>query len=274
VAQKDLLANPEGRQPSGEPYGPSLTLGAAEVSPLDMAASYSVFATGGKRVPAAPVLKVTTADGSVVEDNTKRDGKNVLSTDVADNVTDVLRGVIASGTGKKADIGRPAAGKTGTSEDYGDAWFIGYTPSLTASVWMGFSDTRGRPLTNIKGIERVYGGTLPAQAWHDFMVNALKDVPPADFHQPAPILPVADALARVARGGFDPGDPRIVAPVLPTTIPLAPPPPVSAPPPDSGYPTYQDVTTTTLPVPTTRRPFLIFPPPPPTPTTTPPTVPP
>jgi penicillin-binding protein 1A len=259
------MVNPDGRQPSGEPYGPSLTLGAAEVSPLDMAAAYSVFAARGMQAPVTPVLKVVDSQGTVLEDHTARKPRRVLAEEVADNVTDVLRGVIASGTGRRADIGRPAAGKTGTSEDYGDAWFIGYTPVLSTSVWMGYSDTRSHSLVNIKGVPRVYGGTIPAQTWHDFMSEALKNVPPTDFNQPAPILPVADQLARVARGGFDPGDPRPVLGTPPTSVPLLAPPPVGAPNGDQGYIPYQDLPTTTAPnvpdytaTPTTRPPFRLF----------------
>jgi len=179
--------NPAGLLPNGEPYGPSLTLGAAEVSPLDMAAAYGVFAARGMQFPAAPVLKVTDAAGRVMEDNTARAGKRVLAPDVADGVTDVLKGVVGYGTGRAADIGRPdgTAGKTGTSESFGDAWFVGYTPSLVASVWMGYADSR-KPMVGVKGLRQVFGGTIPAQAWHDFMAAALEGTAPLSFTPPTP----------------------------------------------------------------------------------------
>ena len=154
----------DGIQANGDPYGISLTLGAAEVSPLDMAAAYSVFANRGNQLPATPILKVTDAKGNVIEDNTKRTPKRVLSEVVADNVTDALKGVVTSGTGTGAAIGRPdgTAGKTGSADENRDAWFVGFTPALSTSVWMGYSDSNTRSLYNIKGVSRVYGGTIPA----------------------------------------------------------------------------------------------------------------
>ncbi|HEX2119453.1 MAG TPA: transglycosylase domain-containing protein, partial [Acidimicrobiales bacterium] len=164
----------------GEPYGISLTLGAAETSPLDMAAAYSVFATRGMQYSATPIVKVTDANGRVLEDNTKRAGKRVLAEAVADNVTDALRGVINSGTGTGAGIGRPegSAGKTGSTEDNADAWFVGFTPALSTAIWMGYSDSNTKSLKNIKGVSTVYGGTIPASTWKDYMGQALKDAPP------------------------------------------------------------------------------------------------
>jgi penicillin-binding protein 1A len=182
------MINANGRGPSG-PYGPSLTLGSADVSPLDMASAYGVFAARGMQFPATPVVKVIAPDGSVLEDNSARAGKRVLDPSVADQVNDVLKGVVTGGTGTAANIGRPdgTAGKTGTTQSFSDAWFIGYTPQLVASVWMG--NTTGRqPLVNIKGLPAVYGGTIPAETWHDFMSQALAGVPVENFVPPnAPI---------------------------------------------------------------------------------------
>ena len=183
------MVNPKGIAPDGTPYGVSLTLGAAETSPLDMAAAYSVFANRGLQQPATPVVKVTDANGNVLEDNTKRKPKRVLAEVVADNVNDVLKGVVQGGTGTAAAIGRPdgTAGKTGTSEDFGDAWFVGYTPALATSIWMGYSDSRNRPLRNIKGVNPVYGGTIPARTWQAYMSEAEKVLPEANFASPAPL---------------------------------------------------------------------------------------
>ena len=138
------MVSADGNQPSGEPYGASLTLGAAEVSPLDMAAAFSVLAARGNQFAATPIVKVTDAYGQVLEDNTKRAPKRVLAENIADNLNDVLKGVITSGTGKGADIGRPdgSAGKTGSADLNRDAWFVGYTPALSTSVWMGYSDSQ------------------------------------------------------------------------------------------------------------------------------------
>src|SRR5579884_1051273 len=163
------MINANGRDNSGAPYGPSLTLGSQDVSPLDMAAAYGVFAARGMQYPATPVMKVVAPDGTVLEDNTARTGKQVLGPAIADLMNNILEGPVQNGTGTAAAIGRPngTAGKTGTTESYSDAWFVGYTPQLVASVWMG--DSTGRaPLVNIKGVPFVYGGTIPAQTWHNF----------------------------------------------------------------------------------------------------------
>ena len=164
----------DGKLPSGAPYGPSLALGAAEVSPLDMAASYGVFANRGIRLPASPVMKVTGADGEVLEDNTARRGRRVLPAVVADKVTEALRDVVEYGTGTAADIQlHAAAGKTGTAENYSDAWFVGFTPTLSTAVWMGYADSQ-RPLKDVSDHATVYGGSIPARTWGTFMKPALQ----------------------------------------------------------------------------------------------------
>ncbi|HWC11562.1 MAG TPA: transglycosylase domain-containing protein [Acidimicrobiales bacterium] len=164
----------DGKRAEGEPYGPSLALGAAEVSPLAMAAAYGVFANRGVRLPASPVVRVTAADGEVLEDNTARRGRRVLAAAVADRVTEALRDVVEYGTGTAAEIPVPAAGKTGTAENHTDAWFAGFTANLSTAVWMGYADSQ-RPLTHINGQARVYGGTIPARTWAAFMTSALVD---------------------------------------------------------------------------------------------------
>ena len=181
------MVNAQGKLPNGEDYGPSLTLGAAEVSPLDMAAAFGVFATRGMQYPVSPVTRVLDADGKVLEDNRTRGGKRVLEERIADQMNEVLKGVVGGGTAKAADIGRPngTAGKTGTSENFSDAWFVGYTPELSTAIWMGYADSQ-KPLVNVKGLPRVYGGTLPAKTWHTFMSAALEGKPATDFATPAP----------------------------------------------------------------------------------------
>ena len=234
--------SPDGKLPDGQPYSQLLTLGVAEVAPLDMAAAFGVFAARGTQSPATPIVKIDDVNGKVLEDNSARQPKRVLDQAVADTVTDVTRGVIASGTGKAANIGRPAAGKTGTADDNADAWFVGFTPTLSTAVWMGYSDGR-RPLRRIKGVSQVEGGTIPARTWKTFMSQAVSDVPVTDFDKPAPIEPIADALKRQARQGFDPGDkreppeppsggPYVVPPRKPPVTPpttVAPAPPAAPP---------------------------------------------
>jgi len=200
---------------SPQRHGASYTLGAIDVSPLDMASAFGVFDNHGVRVPATPVVLVKDASGKTLIDNrlnpTPPRGSRVLDPAVADNVTDILRGVIAGGTGRAADIGRPAAGKTGTTSDFTDAWFIGYVPTLSTAVWMGWKDTEDatkRSLRNVKGYAEVFGGTLPAQTWAAYMRVATKDIPVTDFNQPPPLQPVADAVDEAERHGIDPGEER------------------------------------------------------------------
>ncbi|HEV3353631.1 MAG TPA: transglycosylase domain-containing protein [Acidimicrobiales bacterium] len=190
---------------TGRQFQSSLTLGSPDVAPVDMAAAYSVFAARGLQNPATPIVKIEDSTGAVLEDNTKREPKRVMQEVIADNVTNVLQGVIAGGTGTGANINRPAAGKTGTTDNFGNAWFVGYTPTLSTAVWYGNSDGEvSDPLPH-----GTYGGTTPARTWANFMSEALKDVPVTDFNQPAPLKPVADELDRQARGGFDAGYRRL-----------------------------------------------------------------
>jgi penicillin-binding protein 1A len=227
------MVDPEGNLPSGEPYGPSLTLGAAEVSPLDMAAAFGVFSARGQRFSASPVVKVTDPNGKVLEDNTTRRPERVLTQAVADEMNSVLTGGVEFGTGTAANIARPGgtAGKTGTSEGFGDAWFVGYTPELSTSVWMGYADSR-QALENIKGTARVYGGTLPAATWKDFMTTALTGVPLSTFPVPGRVVrttPAVPSSPGPAQSGpspsttVDPRGPVITIPQGPgTTLPYVP----------------------------------------------------
>lgn len=154
----------------------SLVLGTAEVTPLKLAEAYNTFASGGVHRSAFAVVEAR-QDGKVVYRH-KSDSERVLSAKVANGVTDVLKGVIESGTGRRAKIDRPAAGKTGTTQEYGDAWFAGYVPQLTAVVWMGNRDDNrtmpGKPT----------GGDLPAHTWRQFMLAALEGTSAVDFPEP------------------------------------------------------------------------------------------
>ena len=160
--------------------GPAVTLGAQEVDPVQMAAAYATLASGG--MYAAPYLIgwVKDAQGRFLVRN---EPKPVRVTDraTAAVATDILRGVVSAGTGLRADINRPQAGKTGTSTRYHDAWFVGYTPDFAAAVWLGVA--RGQvAMTPRNGFRMtVSGGTLPAQAWARFAASALAGVPPRDF---------------------------------------------------------------------------------------------
>ena len=170
--------------------GPSLAIGAYEASPLQMAGAYGAFANGGKRVDPRPVRRILGPGGRVLADfGSSVPSEQVIAPDTAALVTHTLRGVILSGTGRAAAIGRPAAGKTGTSNDYSDAWFVGYTPQLVTAVWVGFPGSQ-TPMRNIEGVDRVTGGSWPARIWRDVMDHAMRPMPVVEFPAP-PVRPPA-----------------------------------------------------------------------------------
>jgi membrane peptidoglycan carboxypeptidase len=159
----------------------SLVLGTSNVTPLDMAAGYSTFMNSGERVKPSVVTRVTDAHGRVLyEAPTKRE--RVLSSDITDQVSWDLSGVITGGTGTGAAFGQPAAGKTGTTEDHKDAWFVGYTCKVTAAVWNGFVDDS--PMNNVRNRGPVFGGTYAAPIWGKFMAKATKDLDSCPYDRP------------------------------------------------------------------------------------------
>ena len=157
---------------------PSLTLGVASFTPLEMASAYATLAAGGVRTTPHLVVKVENSEGEVVHE-VEIEQEAVLEANDAYIVTDVLRGVIQNGTGTAADIGRPAAGKTGTTNEYTNAWFTGYVPQLATAVWIGNADNS--PLEG-----EITGGSVPAEIWSAYMSTALEKVEVEDF--PAPDL--------------------------------------------------------------------------------------
>ncbi|MDH4140228.1 MAG: PBP1A family penicillin-binding protein [Coriobacteriia bacterium] len=161
------------------PY-PSIALGSQNVTPLEMASAYGTLATNGVHYPAMAITKVVGPDGDVVFE-AEPDGERVLEPEIAYAATSILKGVISGGTGRRANIGRPAAGKTGTSQNYRDAWFVGYTPQLVTSVWVGYYETE-TAMRNVHGA-RGFGGTLAAPIWADFMKRALAGEPVLDFEK-------------------------------------------------------------------------------------------
>jgi penicillin-binding protein 1A len=162
----------------------SITLGTQAVTPLEMTNAYATLAARGIRRWATPVHTVRDASGAVLDRTTSGRGKRVISSNDADLVTYALENVIRYGTGTSANIGRPAAGKTGTAQDYVDAWFCGYVPRLATCVWIGYP--KGEiPLENVEGYSAVYGGTIPALIWHDFMLQATERMPVQEFPAPS-----------------------------------------------------------------------------------------
>lgn len=163
------------------PSVPAIALGSAQLSVVDIAAAYATLANYGTAIEPTTIRRIRRADGSVLRSNQKRT-EGAMSPGNAYLLTKVLEQVISRGTGTAAQIGRPAAGKTGTTNNYVDAWFAGYTPDLVAAVWVGYPQGN-IPMTSVHGI-RVFGGTFPAQIWRAFMVEALKGVPPRPFKVP------------------------------------------------------------------------------------------
>jgi len=159
---------------------PAISIGGLTygVNPLEMASAFGTLANNGIRVPPICVTRVTDANGKVLLENYP-EGKRVIREDVAIKVNEVLQQAVSSGTGRAADIGRPQAGKTGTTDNYADAWFCGYTPDLSCAVWVGYPQGL-IPMTNVHGIT-VFGGTFPAQIWKAFMGPALANTPKTPF---------------------------------------------------------------------------------------------
>ena len=182
----------------------SIGLGSVAVNPLEMARAYATFANGGRRI-----------DGSLFRDRPRvveeieriKTGRievnapiptQVLEEGEAELLTGILEDVVQSGTGTRAAIpGRRVAGKTGTTDNYGDAWFVGYTPELAVAVWVGYPD-RLRPMTTEFGGEPVTGGTLPAQIWKAFVQ---KVEPDEDLTFDAPPYLGGSSTWVVKRGG-------------------------------------------------------------------------
>ena len=142
------------------------------VSPLEMANAYATLASGGMRNEPKAIRRVEFPDGKSA-DLGEPERKRVFPDGVAYEVTKVLEQNIQSGTGTKANIGCPAAGKTGTTDSFNDAWFVGYTPKLTTAVWVGYPNALTE-MSSVHGIS-VAGGTFPAAIWHDYMLTAKGD---------------------------------------------------------------------------------------------------
>jgi penicillin-binding protein 1A len=154
---------------SGLAHDVSLALGTNEVNLLELASAYAPFANGGMGVLAHGISDIRDGDGKILYRRAGAGPGRVIAPELAGAMNQMLAGVISQGTGRSAALGRPAAGKTGTTQEYRDAWFIGYTADLVAGVWFGNDDNAP---TN-----KVTGGTLPAVAWRNFMLAATRDMP-------------------------------------------------------------------------------------------------
>ena len=168
---------------SGLPEKPglSLALGAYEVTPLELAGAYQVFQSGGRMIRPYLVAEVAKSDGTVLYRRPELTSEQVYDPVKTREMISMMQGVIERGTGRKAKLDRPAAGKTGTTQENHDAWFVGFTPDWAAGVWVGNDDSRP-----MKGVA---GGDLPAEIWRRVMVLAHQGLPVRDF--PAPEKPDA-----------------------------------------------------------------------------------
>ena len=168
--------------PDDGKYGPSIALGAKEATPLQMASAYGTIANDGVRHTPYFVQRVLDRDGKVIYER-QSEGDRVVEANVARAATWTLRKVVESGTGTRARLsGREVAGKTGTSQEWRDAWFVGYTPQLATAVWMG-NPNKQDEMRSVGGI-RVTGGSYPARTWAAFMNEALKGQPALKFTNP------------------------------------------------------------------------------------------
>ena len=147
---------------------------------MEMAGAYATFANNGWHSDTTLIVQVTDSDGNLLLDNTPKP-QLVLDPWAAAALTDVLRGVIDRGTATNARIGRPAAGKTGTTDSQRDVWFVGYVPQLAVAVWVGNDDYSplGRGAT---------GGGYAAPVWRDYMVQALRNQPVENFRRPSEFI--------------------------------------------------------------------------------------
>jgi membrane peptidoglycan carboxypeptidase len=186
----------------------AIGLGAEAVNPLEMARAFSAFAYRGRRIDGAAfgnrpraISTVRNEAGRIVDNNLPI-GRPVLTENTAALLTSLLQGVVTGGTGRQAQLsdGRPVAGKTGTTENYGDAWFVGYTPQLVTAVWVGYPNSLRPMLTEYHG-DAVAGGTFPALIWKSFMERALayRGNAPQDF--PSVSQPFAVPKQVVYRNG-------------------------------------------------------------------------
>ncbi|MFF4505623.1 transglycosylase domain-containing protein [Streptomyces sp. NPDC001401] len=172
---------------------PSFSIGISDPSAIRMAGAYATFAASGKRHDPFSVTKVTSVDGTVFTHEDKP--VDAFTPKVADNVTDVLRTVVEKGTGTAAQLtGRQVAGKTGTTDGNKSAWFVGYTPQLSTSITMfRYNDDESEKnrtfleMYGTGGQKKIHGASFPAEIWHDYMAEALKNEPPKNFPTPEPI---------------------------------------------------------------------------------------
>ena len=174
----------------GSPPHPSVVLGTQEVSPLDMATAYATIANGGRLVEPTAISRVVSNEGQGEEKvlyvaPSSPEGEQVLEPEIAHEATEIMIGDVTEGIASDASLGeRPVAGKTGTSENFFDAWFVGYTPQLLTGLWMGYADggqTLAYDLEYARELSGLNGGITPAMIWKTYMEQVLEGVPIEKF---------------------------------------------------------------------------------------------
>ncbi len=192
---------------------PSIVLGAYEVSPLDMASAYATIANGGRRVEPTAITKVVSHEGQkdekvLYQTPEHPPSKQVIPEDIAHKATEIMIGDVTEGIAKQASLGdRPVAGKTGTSENFFDAWFIGFTPQMVTGIWMGYAEggkTLEYVLDYARHLHHLSGGVTPAKIWKTYMQEALQGQPIEQFEGVK--MPEKDAHKTV------PGTPETTSP--------------------------------------------------------------
>ena len=174
--------------------GLSVALGAYETSLMDLTGAYQVFQRGGKLSRPYLIQQITTARGDLLYRHAPLGQVPVYNPPLNAMMVDMMQRVVEQGTGRRARLDRPAAAKTGTSQNHKDAWFVGFTPDWIAGVWVGNDD--GRPMN------QVTGGELPALIWRRFMVEAHEGLPVRGFREPPPPLQGAEDALLAARSSF------------------------------------------------------------------------
>jgi penicillin-binding protein 1A len=205
---------------------PSMVLGTSDVRLIDMTRAFAAVSNRGVALTPYGIRKVVTADGRLLYQREPDEERVLVAPWVAAEMTDLLQSAVLSGTGRAAQIGRPVAGKTGTTSSNKDGWFIGFSSGLTTGVWMGRDDAR--PIAGLQG------GTAPARAFHDFMSVAVAKRPVEQFETQVPVPDWQLTPEEEVYGdtGIDTGTSQPM--VDENGMPLSPPPPS-----DSGYPQQQ-----------------------------------
>ncbi|MGH6968581.1 MAG: transglycosylase domain-containing protein, partial [Stellaceae bacterium] len=172
------------------PDDDSLALGTGSVTLLELTSAYAAFASGGIAAWPHAILEIRDAHGGVLYRRAGSGAPRVIDANIAGEMNQLLEGVIARGTGRAAALDRPDAGKTGTTQDFRDALFVGYTADLVCGVWFGNDDN--------SPMKRVTGGTLPARTWHTFMAAATRDMPVRDLPGPGAFVALDNAFGHGA----------------------------------------------------------------------------